>query len=684
LEIAPGTLLKDRYRIIELLGQGGMGAVHLAYDTSLDQKVAVKSNRETGETRKNQFLREAHILATLRHPNLPRVIDYFIADGVQYLVMDYIPGNDLEDIFKASGRQPLEKVLGWTRQLGSALIYLHSQTPPVIHRDIKPSNIKLTPQGEVILVDFGIAKASDDSQKTATGAVGYSRGYAPPEQYSGARTGPYSDQYSLAATIYTLLSGERPTDSLIRMSGDSQIKPIQQLNPGVPNHIQAALEKAMSIRPMDRFANIQDFLGALANSNFVNIQEAKTVAAYSSATISEAPPFVAPQQPARKNTWMMTCGIIAAVVLFLGVVGGGLGYYFFMRTPSPTAAALISTETADSIEIITETSTETPSPSSTPQEPTATGTDLSTQTTTPTLEPTSAPTPLPLGNGGIIAFASDRADGETFQIWTMKAYQTIDNQIIAGDLTQVTFDSGDKHAPDWSPDGRKILYVAPDPDGSGTQIFSINITNPDNQPVMLTNLNGQNIDPAWSPDGNFIVFSNFGRYNDVYMMYMMNADGSNLRRLSLDYQEHDPTWSPDQQWILYVISAESHDYFYLRSKEDDYATAKDFDPRTFFGALGEVDNPAWSPNGTYIAYTKIDGLSRHLFLTEFESRGMTGIPLTPNNSTEREPAWSPDSNWIAFTSERNNNPEIYIMTSTGLLQTNLTNDPAQDMEPDWE
>ena len=208
MDIQSGMILHDRYEIIRLLGEGGMGAVYLAYDQSLESEVALKVNHQATPQSSKQFLREARLLATTRHSNLPRVTDYFISDDNQFLVMDYIPGDDLSKILKSGQSISIEQILDWAKQLGSALTYLHKQKPPIIHRDIKPANIKLTPDGNVILVDFGIAKAASASQATTTGAMAYTPGFAPPEQYAGGpqRTGPYSDQYALAATLYALIT----------------------------------------------------------------------------------------------------------------------------------------------------------------------------------------------------------------------------------------------------------------------------------------------------------------------------------------------------------------------------------------------------------------------------------------------------------------------------------------------
>ncbi len=268
MDLSPDTLLRSRYRIIRPLGKGGMGAVYLAFDNSLELEVAVKYNQNASEEATSQFLREARILAALRQPNLPRVIDYFIEGQDQYLVMDFVPGDTFDDILEKEGPQPLELVLKWTQQLVDALSYLHAQTPPITHRDIKPANIKVTPDGQVMLVDFGIAKIAETAQMTATGARGYTTGYAPPEQYGSARTGPYSDQYSLAATLYKLLSNQKPTDGVQRALGEAVLTPLNLLNPNVPAHVVEAIEKAMSPRIQERYESVNAFLQALTDPNF--------------------------------------------------------------------------------------------------------------------------------------------------------------------------------------------------------------------------------------------------------------------------------------------------------------------------------------------------------------------------------------------------------------------------------
>ena len=210
--LANGMLLQERYRIIRLLARGGMGAVYEAEAVHLgNAPVAVKQTfyNEHQRTLREQFEREAATMARLRHPALPRVSDHFVEGGGQFLVMEFIPGDDLLALFNRRGR-PFDcgHVLAWAETLLDALDYIHTQHPPVIHRDIKPQNLKLTPRGELFLIDFGLAKNATTPTHSSASLHAYTLSYAPPEQIEGAGTDPRSDLYSLAATLHHLLAGE--------------------------------------------------------------------------------------------------------------------------------------------------------------------------------------------------------------------------------------------------------------------------------------------------------------------------------------------------------------------------------------------------------------------------------------------------------------------------------------------
>ena len=248
-----GTLLHKRYRIVEILGQGGMGSVYRAVDENLGTDVAVKENLFTTDEYARQFRLEAVILANMRHPNLPRVSDHFaVGDQGQYLVMDFIEGEDLRQRMERMGTITEDDAVMVGAAMCDALLYLHTRKPSILHRDIKPGNVKITPDGHIYLVDFGLAKLMQGTQATTTGARAMTPGYSPPEQYGTARTDLRTDIYSLGATLYAALCGIIPEDGLARAMDNAQLTPLRKRNPKISRRLAAAIEKAMAVDPAER------------------------------------------------------------------------------------------------------------------------------------------------------------------------------------------------------------------------------------------------------------------------------------------------------------------------------------------------------------------------------------------------------------------------------------------------
>ncbi len=280
-----GTVLRDRFEIIELIGQGGMGAVYKAADQRLTGRLCALKEilpsllgyEDDTQAYQEQFFQEASTLARLDHPNLPKVSDYFSEIGREYLVMDFVPGLDLREIIGEKKRQSEflteEQVLDWAGQLCGALTYLHSRTPPVVHRDIKPSNIKLTPSGHIKLVDFGLVKLmTPDDSRTVTVVQGRGTAqYTPLEQYGGdtGHTDTRSDVYALGATFYELLTLQAPVDARQRFLQPASLPLPRTINPAITATTERAIMAAMSMHPDNRPASIEDFADMLFSSHDV-------------------------------------------------------------------------------------------------------------------------------------------------------------------------------------------------------------------------------------------------------------------------------------------------------------------------------------------------------------------------------------------------------------------------------
>ncbi len=348
-------LQQGRYQIRALLGRGGMGTVYLAADRNLsDRQVAIKENVDTAPATQEQFQHEALLLSRLTHPNLPRVTDHFIEpSGRQYLVMDYVEGDDLRTFLHTRhGPLPEGLALSWIEQVLDALAYMHNwidpstrKPTPIIHRDIKPGNIKRTPNGRIVLVDFGVAKIDETTEGTVVGAKAITPGYSPLEQYTGG-TDARSDIYALGATLYMLLTGQRPPDATALAAG-APLPPPRQVNRQLSRATERMVLRALALQPADRYQSIDEMRAAFPRRRDQSTHDARathTENGNSPFTLAEPQ-----QQNGRRNGrgrwtyWSTVTALFALALLILAIVtipNTWLATWRPLAEPLPTTGAV--------------------------------------------------------------------------------------------------------------------------------------------------------------------------------------------------------------------------------------------------------------------------------------------------------------------------------------------------------
>jgi predicted Ser/Thr protein kinase len=268
-----GTVIEGKYEILKQIGKGGMSTVYLAMDKRLNKQWAVKEIRKQGKTKNdevviNSLIAEANLMKKLDHPALPRIVDIIDNGETIYVVMDYIEGESLDKIINDYGPQPQELVIEWAKQLCDALDYLHSQHPPIIYRDMKPANVMLKPEGNVKVIDFGIAREYKENSLSDTTVLG-TRGYAPPEQHGSRQTDARSDIYALGMTMHHLLTGVDPRPA------DYVYKPIRQWNPELSGGLERIIDKCTALDPDDRYQNCSELMYALEHYEEIDDQYRK-------------------------------------------------------------------------------------------------------------------------------------------------------------------------------------------------------------------------------------------------------------------------------------------------------------------------------------------------------------------------------------------------------------------------
>ncbi len=705
-----GTLLHKRYRIVEILGQGGMGSVYRAVDENLGVEVALKENLFTTDEYSRQFRLEAVILANLRHPNLTRVSDHFVVgDQGQYLVMDYIEGEDLRQRMERIGTIGEDEAVLIGAAMCDALDYLHTRKPPILHRDLKPGNVKIAPDGHIFLVDFGLAKVVQGSQATTTGARAMTPGYSPPEQYGTARTDPRTDIYSLGATLYASLCGIIPEDGLARAMDNAQLTPLRKRNPKISKRLATVIERAMAIDPAERYQTADDFQKALLGAksktqqltgNYVVTppppeEEGAPVRKKPASRPPSAggPPYPPddngedkPFKPPRKKR---KGGCFTRFVLLLLIILAGALVWNYMpgareqinawmsslrgMTATATAATQAPTISPPATDAPTDALASTPTPMPTFTS-TVTAIPLAIFTSTP--EATFTPSPTPQGGGyGQFAFASDRSGVP--QVYLANgdgSHPTVITNITDGACQ-----------PSWSPDGSQLVFTSPcsgPEDGfANSSLYIINADGTGQSPLLAEP--GGDYDPAWSPDGTRIAFTSrrTGRPS-IFVLELATNTVTLLFESTGNFSEaRSPAWSPFNNQILFVASRGISEIWAMTD------TGRSPIQLVFSGLEYVNFDPVWSPDGQFVRFSQRLVAPSAVWLSQlvYEERElMTAkrLPFFPSWIENVE--YSPDGLWLLFESlGENNNRDINLMTADGEGVTRLTADPGTDFDPAW-
>jgi hypothetical protein len=657
--INQNELIQHRYRLIRLLGSGGFGAVYLAEDQRLSRSVAIKeidvarlgpAERVAAE---QLFEQEARMLASLDHPGLTRIWDFFQQDRRAFLVMEYVPGSTLRDMLQRQGG-PLDEsfVLECALQLCAVLGYLHARRPQVIFRDLKPANVMVVPgdgswemgdgasptpnshlpSPRFVLIDFGIARLFKPDKTSDTLIIG-TPGYAPPEQYGQGQTDERSDIYSLGATFYNLLSG--------RVPNTVPPAPLTSVNPAVSPELARIVAHATAVDPAERYQHVEDL-----RRDLLAITRARAIATHGQVPVKEAshalwqPPAAAAQRtptqlplspalarPTRRSSSAMLIGLVLAV---LGILGMG--------------GVLISAFTRQSAG---------------GQRPAA----------TPLPQPTVAAAPkewlLP-GAPGRIAFGQSQDQA---------GYNVLVAMLDGTTPRPVTNDNA-SISPAWSPD-RTRLAITRGPNGS-RGIFVAKLDSMNFEQVSPIGQEARY--PVWSPDSQRIAFATRAEASQPWQLAIVQLAN---REVTMTGQDGVAWISWSRQGAL-AYSALANG----ATQQDIFVLELGSPPRNLTNSPDiEEDFPAWSPSGDRLAFVGSPAGTQNLpqrQIFAINADGSNRTQLTSGPGPHTNPVWSPNEMWLAYLArETSSDWQVWAMRADGTAPRQITFDTTDKFYLAW-
>ncbi|MEM9950528.1 MAG: protein kinase [Chloroflexota bacterium] len=636
-----------QFKIVDVLGIGGMATVYRGFQESMKRYVAIKVIRESVEVDLDEFIKrfdnEAQTIASLSHPHILKVFEYGKTDNLVFLAMELIKGGSLAKVIDDSdGGLSLDDTIKYLQQIAGALDYAHQRD--IIHRDLKPANILLDENGNAVLTDFGIARNLSSNQRlTKTQSTLGTPAYMAPEQWTSDEVTNRTDIYALAVITFEMLTGNFPFDDTALhtlMYGHLQDDPyeVAELRPDIPPQVDNIMQKALSKDPLNRYPNARSFvddlkaLSAGQHDNIVAIKEqpenvAPTQARVSQQDLEATPKPKVKTKPQTSSQSMLVGGAILVIAL-LGIAG-----------------VLFN----DNLGIINQATVE------------------------PTLEPTMVPTVDPNDNDDLLALLplsdlpDDLQEGIAYNSVTNDTYDVL---WMASDGSDTRFiASGGK--PSWTYRDNIITYDH-QPFGEDPELFSIEITG-----ILETNLTDNegilDFHASYSPDGTQIAFHS-ERNNGNWDVFIMSADGRNVTRLTTDPSNDQwPAWSPDGEWIAFASGrAGGNDIYIIRPDGSDLQQLTDNRANEFY--------PTWSPDSQRLAYQSNRNGNFDIYTMNIDGTDVTQI--TGSSANDQWPSWMLND-YILYSSDADGDYEIFAADPVDMVHFQITDNPSNNQYPVW-
>jgi len=602
-----GTTI-SHYKIVEKLGEGGMGVVYKAHDTKLDRIVALKfmpKHVGADETEKKRFINEAQAASTLDHPNICTIYSIEESDdGNIFIVMAYYEGTSLKEKID-KGPLPLQEIVDYSIQIADGLQKAHEKG--IIHRDLKPANVFITDEGKIKIIDFGLAKAAERSMMTKTGTTLGTVPYMSPEQAQGQKVDRRTDIWSFGVIMYEMITGQLPfrndyDTALVYSIINEDPEPVTGIRTGVPIALENIVFKCLEKNPADRYQHADDIS--------VDLRRTEKVKTNFTERASQKRSSITSRRPVIKGAVFTSPVIIAALLFFL--LGFILGIQF-----SGSRDMRFSPVT----------------------------TRLAQVTFSPGLgdEPTWSP------DGRFLAFTTDEQG----------KLDIVVQPLGEGEPIRVVDSEADDAQPAWSPDGTRIAFVSARDHGGRLAILLgmdflqeyIKARNGDifivpatgGSPVKLID-NGYY--PSWSPDGEKIVFQS-NRDGSMQLWVIPAEGGIPIQLTDMDDIPYHPSWSPDGNWIVFGVRQPTHFSMYVMPADGG-------EPIKFLDE--PVIRPSWSADGRHIIYsTRKDGII-NIWKVEFhgENQPRTVLParITLSQGHDVNSSPHPLKHTLAYTSQQ--------------------------------